>query len=365
MGTSVRSSERPQAPVRTGATMDSEHSQFILRPLEQARALWTATCARSDNVTLYHGVRWVRGLVKTYRMKPWVAALSDDEGLAAACLLAHTRRPFPAGRFIGLPFSDVCPPLARDTQALASLLDALARNPATRNGCELRGVSAPSPWCTVDCFANWALDLTRPLNEIERSFDRDFRRKIRRGGEAGLTIQRGDDTSFVVRFYELQLETRRRLGLPAQPVGLFMALREIFKRNDFEVWLASHDGHDLAGAILLRECGRIYMKWSARRLDAIASANHLLVWNVIQAYAGNATCLDLGRTDVRNNGLSRFKKEAGAVATPVAYSFLPAAPRHVSSEVLIGWRKLIAQVWRHLPLPFARLAGAAFYRYLA
>ncbi|MGH7986046.1 MAG: GNAT family N-acetyltransferase [Candidatus Binataceae bacterium] len=347
--------------------MDSpRHSQFILCPLEQAHGLWSAALARLDDVTLYHGERWVRGLVETYRLRPWVAALSEDDEVTAACLLARTRRPLSAARFVGLPFSDVCPPLARDTNALGALLDALGRDPATRNGCELRGVSAPSPWCTVDCFAGWALDLARPLGDIERSFDRDFRRKIRRGGEAGLTIQRGDDTSLVARFYELQLETRRRLGLPAQPVRLFMTLRKIFsKGNDFEVWLTSHDGHDLAGAVLLRERGRIYMKWSARRLDAIASANHLLVWNVIQAYAGNATCLDLGRTDVRNSGLARFKKEVGAVATPVAYAFLPVAPRHVSSEVLVGSRKLMARAWRYLPLSFARLAGAAFYRYLA
>jgi hypothetical protein len=356
----------PRAPqTLRSATAAIKRSEFSMQPFEDARAVWSSALDNFDNVTLYHGERWLRGLVETYRLKLWVAALHENDAVAAACLFARTWRPFASARFVALPFSDLFPPLARDANACTSLLEALARNPATKDGCELRG-PAPTPWHTVDCFANWSLNLARPLCDIEHSFDRDFRRKIRRGGEACLTIQRGADIGFVKRFYQLQVETRQRLGLPAQPLRLFTTLRDIFGVDgDFEVWLASHDGHDLAGAVLLRDAGRVYMKWSARRPDAISSANHLLVWNVIQAYAGQVTALDLGRTDVRNAGLARFKKEAGATATPLIYSYLPAAPRHVSSEVLTGMRKLSADIWRRLPLSVARIAGGAFYRYLA
>ncbi|MGH7932334.1 MAG: GNAT family N-acetyltransferase [Candidatus Binataceae bacterium] len=353
------------AQPKIAAASPHNAARLSLRPFADAGAAWTDALTGFSGVTLYHGARWLRALVDTYGLKLWVAAVDGSGGDEAACVLAGTRRPFSATRFAALPFSDFCPPLAKSATALATLLDALARDRSTRAGCELRGVAAPAPGRTVDCFANWALDLARPMVAVERSLDRDFRRKIRRGGEAKLTIKRGYDMTFVARFYALQLETRRRLGLPAQPLKFFARVQEVFgQAEDFEVWLASKNGHDLAGAVVLREGGRLYMKWSARRRDEISSANHLLVWSIIEEHAGKVDALDLGRTDVRNQGLSRFKKEAGAVASPLPYSFFPLAPRHVSSEVLTGSRKLVAQAWRYLPLPVARIAGAAVYRFL-
>jgi hypothetical protein len=257
--------------------------------------------------------------------------------------------------------------LAADDEALSDFLDALARSEIARLGCELRGVEASQPWRTVECFALWRLDVDRSAEKIERGCDREFRRKVRRGSQAAnLEIESGSSDDLVRRFYRLQLETRRRLGIPSQPPRFFRLAHEIFAPSGcFRVWLVSERGRDIAGAIHLRDGDVVYRKWAGRRLRGHSAAPHLLFWKEIESLAGNASVFDLGRADVRNCGLTRSKKETGATPLPLRYVFLPDAPGNVSAEVLSGTHKVFASVWRHLPLPVVRVLGGALYGFLA
>jgi hypothetical protein len=341
-------------------------ASLILRPLSESAQLWEEALRRFGGVTLYHRRPWLALLQRAYGLEPWVAAMKRGGELAAACVFARSRNPLSRIRFVSLPFSDQSSPPAADGGALGDFMRELARAKIASRGCEIRGVDAPEPWRTVECFALWRLDVGRPAAEIERACDREFRRKTRRGAQAGLAIESGCGESFVNRFYRLQLETRRRLGVPSQPLRFFRLAREIFAPSgSFKVWLVSERGRDIAGAVHLRDGGVVYRKWAGRRLDGSGGAPHLLFWKEIESLIGNASVFDLGRADIRNEGLTRSKKETGATAIPLRYAFFPAAPDHVSSEVLEGAHNMLAAIWRRLPLPVARLLGGAMYGYLA
>ncbi len=341
-------------------------ARLAVQPFALAEETWQRAIATLPGSSLYHRPRWLSLLSRTYGLRLWVAALERDAEVLAACVLAQSRKPFGAGRFIALPFSDSCSPLARDGDAMDELLWQMTLHEELGRGCEVRGVGAPRPWQTSNFFAGWTLDLARPIAEIERRYERDIRRKLRRAQEAGVTIESGAGAAMVKRFHELQVETRLRLGLPAQPLRFFMLVHEIFgATGDSEVWIASHRGRDLAGYFLLRDNDCVHYKWGARRLVEPSSANHLLTHATIEHLASRAGLADLGRCDVRNSGLSRFKREWGADRHPLPYSFFPLAPSHVSSEVLSGRRRVMSNLWRHLPVPAARILGAALYGYLA
>ena len=117
--------------------------------------------------------------------------------------------------------------------------------------------------------------------------------------------------------------------------------------------------------MLLSAGNTVYYKWGARSPGDDSRANHLLLWNAIEDYSSGKHLLDLGRTDTRNHGLMRFKKELGANATSLPYSYYPRAPYEVSPEVMGGARKSVTAVWSHLPVFATRLLGRAVYRYLA
>ncbi len=339
--------------------------ELILERWASRRESWNNLATPANAATLYHDERWLRLLEQAYGFKITVAGIRDGSELSAACLLARTKNPFNP-RFVALPFSDTCPPLAADPALVPLLADRLTGLAAPRGGYELRGVALPAPWRVVDCFQEWTVDLRRPIAELERRGAAHFRRQVRRASEGGLSVRCGSSLEDLGGFYQLMMETRHRKGLPVQPLSFFKRAHELFSpAGDLEIWSVSQRGQVIASGLMLRAFDCLHYKWSARRTDSPSGAAHLLLWSVIERHAGVTGSLNLGRTDARNSGLVRFKKEAGAEPSAMPYSFYPTAPNQISAEVLSGPMRILSQAWGRLPLPAARVLSAAIYRYMA
>ncbi len=219
-------------------------------------------------------------MTRAYALAPRLAILRQHDTVVAAAVFA--RAPL-SGRFISFPFSDRCPPLSVRPEAGRDLLQALvAQSPAPR-AYEIRGIAGPPPWRTVDCFVSWSLNLARPLAHIEKTLSAGFRRNLRHASRLPIAIERGSSADLLQRFYAMQLESRRRLGLPPQPRYFFELAREIFAPSgDFEVWVAREQGRDMASAVFLRDGDVVHYKWGARRPTLPSLANHLLFWSAIE-----------------------------------------------------------------------------------
>ncbi|HLI79727.1 MAG TPA: GNAT family N-acetyltransferase [Candidatus Binataceae bacterium] len=350
----------PVAPERSGVARDA----LTITPWPDALALWRTALSRFSGATLYHCEPWIDSLRAAYSMQLEVAALHRDGDLRAAAVLARMRG-MRSTRLVALPFSDCAQPLAIDEESCADFMRTLvASNPAA--SIEIRGVAGPAPWQNVDCFGHWTLDLKRPYSDIAAGFSRTVKGGIKRGLKDNLQIDRGSSMDYIARFFELQLETRRRLGVPPQPFKFFATVHEKFSRgSDCEVWFARFDGRDHAGLVLLRSGDQLCYKWGARVENGHPGANHLLVARMLEAYAGEAHSIDFGRCDMRNQGLVRSKSEIGCVSRPLPYAFFPKVPRNISSEVLSGPARLVSVIWKRLPLQVTRVLGEAFYRYMA
>jgi len=359
----------PESSV-TGEANKLEHDSatwsgnLYLRDWHDARPIWNNLLQSSRFATLYHKEAWLRVLNKAYGLKLTVAILKRDGCADAGCIFARSSNPF-SRKMKALPFSDYCWPLASGPVAYNQFLDSLKHYSEAGCSWEIRGCEGSPQWQTVRCFSTWMLDLTRPLAVIERGLNEAYRRQARRARGEGVQIERGSDRNLVSRFYEMHLRTRRRLGLPAQPMRFFDLVRETFSFGDrFEVWIASRRGEDLAGLIVLIDGKRLYYKWAARLVEGPSGSNHQLVWSLIEEFAGKMETLDLGRTDDRNEGLARFKRHLGAQRVPLPYTFFPKAPREVSSEIAGGTRQMLSSIWRRLPLRVTRTLGGVIYPYL-
>jgi hypothetical protein len=332
-----------------------------LQPFDEGRASWQELLKSSTDVSLYHRDSWIGLLLRSYGLSLQLATLHRGAGVIAGCVFA--RSPL-SRRFTSLSFSDSCPPLAKEPAADRRLMQALAALADPRKTYEVRGIGGVVGWETVACFSNWRLELDRPLARIERGLAANFRRNLRRALREPITVERGNSLDLLERFYSMQVESRRRLGLPAQPWRFFKLAREIFSEGSFEIWMARESGEDVASAVFLGDGDVIHYKWGARRPNHRSNANHLLFWNAIEEFALRAQALDLGRADVRNQGLMRFKAELGAAEIPLPSSFYPRAPKQVSAEVLTGSRAVLAAVLSHMPVFAIKVAGRVAYRYL-
>jgi len=352
------------AEARSGYDNESASNvvSLQLRPFNEHEALWRDLVSASGEATLFHRDSWLRLLARVYSVSLWIATLNRNGKIAAACVFA--RAPL-SRRFIALPFSDACAPLAREPDAVGPLLNALIARDGSPCSYEIRGISGDAPWLTVECFVNWRLCLDSSLGKVEQRLASNFRRNVRRASRHAVSIEHGNSIELLKRFYTMQLQSRRRLGLPPQPWRFFKFAQEIFAaESNFEVWIARISGEDLASAVFLRDGDVMHYKWGARRAHDESSANHLLFWSAIEEFSSTVRILDLGRTDIRNQGLMRFKRELGASATPLPSAFYPRAPRQVSAEALTGGFAIVAKVWRRMPIFATALAGRLVYRFL-
>jgi hypothetical protein len=353
-----------ERPLAMAPPMELASDGLSVTPWPQALPMWRAALSRLSGASFYHCESWIEALREAYGLKLEVATLHRQGRLCAAAVLGRSKGMF-STRLVAMPFSDCAEPLASDDESRVELLRALAgANPSA--AIEVRGVAGPAPWKNVDCFAQWSLDLTRPVNEIKAGFGRTVRTGIKRALRDQVRIDCGTDRAYLERYFELQLITRRRLGVPPQPFKFFDIVHDKFSRTgDIEIRFATFEGRDHAGSILLRAGDQLCYKWGARLEGCHPGANHLLVADMIEAHAQRAATMDFGRCDVRNQGLTRSKVDVGCVSRPLPYAFYPKAPRHVSSEVLSGPAKIVSSIWKRLPLPVTRVIGELLYRYMA
>ncbi len=342
----------------------SREPELKIFPLEHARIEWDALAGSHPEATLYHRAPWLEVLQRAFGVRPSVAIIADSGSAKAACLLAPGGNPIRRS-LISLPFSDFCPPLAVNDSARESLLSRLAviRN---RPKLEIRGVAGVYPWNVLYHFQRWTLDLSRPFEAIEKAADREVRRHLRRARVAGLGVECSSGAEAMDCFFNLQMESRRRLGVPSQPLKFFRTVHEVFAKLDsIEVWFALHHGKRIAAVVVLRDGNDLHAKWSARAAGMPDGASHMIFMAIAEQHAQHASSLDFGRTDSRNRGLSRFKRELGAAATDLPYSYFPQMPNVTSAENLTGVWQTASRVWRNLPLPVARVLNNVTYRYLA
>jgi hypothetical protein len=357
----VKMGETPRLPCLT--TPDGGELRFA--SFAEHGEQWIKFAAQIPDATLYHSRPWVELLRAAHGIKILVATLEYRSGPVAGCLFARPTRPF-ARRLISLPDSEHCGPLAKDEEARNAFLSALASHPRARAGFEIHGApTPPTPWETVDTFAQWTVEMQRPLEKLHQALDRDVRRNMRHAVEAGIAVERGDSLAYLRRFYRLHLDTRRRLGVPPRPFRYFKLLHQIFSRaGALSVWIARLRDNDLAGLVMLQDGDALYAKMNARSIDCPNGANHLMFVSAMDAFAGRVRRWDLGRVDVRNRGLRDFKKRLGATSTPLPYAYFPRAPRNISSEVLSGPTQILSQAWRRLPLWTTRVLGTVVYGFL-
>ena len=212
--------------------MDRDRSRIVSTPklrlcsFDEDQAAWQELMKSAKDKTLYHRHSWIRLLSTAYGFQSWLATLHKDGRIIAGCVCAHPRL---SRRFVALPFSDACPPLALEPQAADCLLRALAVDAPRGRTYEVRGIGGVSSWKTVEYFVNWWLMLDRSLPQIQKHLAINFRRNVRRASRHTVRIERGSGLNLLERFYSLQLMSRRRLGLPPQPWSFFRLTKEIFR----------------------------------------------------------------------------------------------------------------------------------------
>lgn len=351
----------------------------LFRPLEDSR--WSCFVSRHPHASVFHTTGWLAALQHTYGYTPWaVTTTPPRQPLENAWVFCAVDSWLTGRRWVSLPFSDHCQPLCDAATYQAYMLPAITtilegnrlRYLETRPR-ENRQETPDSPLCSLlrssSTYCFHEVDLTPELNTLYSNFHKgSTQRKIQRAFRERLIYEEGTSTDFIDVFFDMQVLTRRRHGLPPQPKVWFRNIIDCLG-DAARIRVARKDKEPAAAILTICNKDTIVYKYGCsdaryHNLGAI----HLLFWKTIEeARHRQLKIFDLGRTDLPNAGLATFKDRWGARRSTLSYSrYTPAiAPKDVfggpdNERSLLLLRRLV----KHLPRQLIQTGGRFLYRHV-
>ena len=336
---------------------------------------WSGLLDRHPAASVFHSPGWLSALRQTYGYEPFVVTTSPGPMLENGVVVCRVKG-WTSRRLVSLPFSDHCDPLVDRSDDLSEILALLAGEARTASwrSVELRprafvgqAFEVAAHACGLKPSGEYCLhrvDLRAEATEIFRRFHpSSTQRAVRRAEREGVTYETGTSSRLLTSFYGLLRLTRRRHGLPPQPLAWFRNLVTCLGDRVL-IHVASRDGQPIASILTLSFKNTMSYKYggsdaSFHRLGGMP----FLFWRVIQdAQARGFVELDLGRSDVDQPGLVAFKEHLGATRSMLTYYRYPERQADAGRS---DWMSRVARgVFAHLPDATLDLAGRLLYKHL-
>ena len=344
---------------------------FQIDPVNDPR--WGEFLLRHPRGTAFHTPQWLAALQQTYGYEP-VAFSFDPPGsaLTHGVVFCRVQSWLTGRRMVSLPFSDHCDPLVDSEAQLDRLLNALEReaNAGGWNSVELRprshGLGVASGMDAANKFWLHGIDLRPALKDLFLHLHKDcIQRKIRRALREHLTCEEEPSERLLEKFYSLLVMTRRRQRIPPQPIQWFRNLIGCMGQA-LKIRVACKDGIPVAGILTLRHKDTLVYKYSCsdKRFHPMGGTP-LLLWQAMkEARNEGVQEFDLGRSDLDNPGLIRFKERLGATRSLMTYWRYPKIEGDSESALRKRVRQVLGETCGHLPAPLLCATGRALYRHM-
>jgi hypothetical protein len=341
----------------------------IFNPLEDRR--WAEFVESHPHASVFHTPPYLEALRRTYGYAPHVyTTASREDPLTNGVVLCQVSSWLTGSRLVSVPFADHCEPLVRDANDLTAIMSAVRKTveDAKLKYAQIRAVrphvgsAAASEERRV--FAFHTLDLTPPLDRLFSGLHRTcIQRPVQRAEREGISHESGRSERLLLQFYSLLVATRRRHGLPPQPMRWFENLAACFG-DRLTVHVASRGGQPLAAILTLRHRNVLVYKYGAsdERFHRLGVMPFLLWKAICDAKDRGLTLFDLGRTDPDNAGLAIFKERLGATRSTLTYVRWARTGGRISrNKPRVG---AAARVFARLPDELLVAAGKLFYRHM-
>jgi CelD/BcsL family acetyltransferase involved in cellulose biosynthesis len=345
----------------TKAALEAE----TIDPLTDTR--WQRFVEDSPNGSIFHHAEWLRLLNDQYHYPMFAHCVTGSNGeILAGLPFARIKSRLTGTRLVAVPFSDMCAPVQRDLEysvAVERLLETV-RAEHERDGIEIEirteldGVGQGGHG-----FYQHELTLESDLAAVRARFTKMASRGISRAERDGVEVFRGTNGKALENFYRLHLHTRRRQGVPTQPKRFIDRYARLFEQGLGFVLEARAENQTIAAAVFLNFNGVLTYKYGASDTAHLKKRpNNAIFMEAIRwGCEQGLHTLDLGRTDLDNEGLCAFKRGWGAREQQLTYT-------HFSSETErsahSGVPKALATVISRTPPITGRLIGAALYRHV-
>lgn len=322
---------------------------------------------RASNASVFHHPQWLTLLRDCYGYPMNAVCIAEANGdLLAGLPIATVKSHITGTRLVSVPFSDVCGPLGATSDHETQLMAAVE---ARREGLGLSlEVHSDVPTLSRGCQSDRFIHHVAPLGGgtdivLGKRISQSKRTGASRARRLGVTVTQRVDRDALDVFFRLHVGTRHRLGVPTQPRKFFRGLAELFDGGLGFVLVAEWNGEPVASAVYLRYKSTLtykYSAWSPEHHDK--RPNDLVQLEALRIGCElGCSALDMGRTELSNEGLRRFKREFGAEEHEISYTI---APCRMSRKSVRSLSTLQRTVIRRTPAAVGRFLGAAAYRHI-
>ncbi len=342
---------------------------YTLDPLLDSR--WNDLVAAHPQASVFHHPGWLRALARTYGYRTMVLTTTPPgEPLSDGLPFCEVKSWITGRRLVSLPFSDHAQPLLNESGRDFELSDWMREEceEANLRYIEIRplilGSHSTENMSLSESFWSHTLDLSPPVEQLfRRSHKNCIQRRVRHAERQRLTYERGNSAQLLDAFYRLLVITRRRHQLLPQPLAWFRNLLDCMA-PEAEIRMVRKDSTAIAAILTLRHGHTVVYKYgcSDGRFHHLAGMP-LLLWRLIEESRNEGgEQIDLGRTELDNAGLIRFKDRLGALRTRMNYYRYTAGER--KSSVMTSGSPATRALCSALPGVISSRAGGLIYRHI-
>jgi CelD/BcsL family acetyltransferase involved in cellulose biosynthesis len=211
-------------------------------------------------------------------------------------------------------------------------------------------------------YVTFRIDLTKGTDRLWTGLDKKTRNAVRKAAKSGLEAEVVEESEQLKTYYELYLQTQKRLGSPPHSYEFFRKLLELFSPSGkMRMLLARYQDRAIAGITSFSHEGKIF--WWNNVSDAKyrnLNPTNLLLWKTIEWGAEQGYhAMDMGRTR-RNTTIYNFKSGwGGQEATLQDYiNFLGSRGKQLPDPSQKKFQYL-SKAWSLLPIRVSKRLGPA------
>lgn len=303
-------------------------SIYEIDPIADPR--WPELLQRHPDASVFHTPAWLSALRESYGYRCLgLTTAAPDQPLQNGIAFCEVRSWLTGSRMVSLPFADHCQPLLNQPSDLIEFLQFFRRRLGNDGWRYLEfrplaaipeieqqsGLSKSAEYCLH------RLDVRPDVDSLLRSFHRtSIREEVRRAKREGIVVDAGRSEPYLRALYRIRLNTRRRQGLPPQPLAWYRALIGLFG-EDVTIWTGTLKNEIIGALLTVRFKDTLVFKYggSEERYHNLGCVPYIY-WHAIQhAKAVGTTKVDFGRSDLSTPGLILFKDRWGAQKTTLKY----------------------------------------------
>jgi hypothetical protein len=337
---------------------------------------WDDLLLSTPGYSFFHSSAWAKVLAESYGYTPLYFTVLEKGKLRALVPIMEVNSFLTGKRGISLPFTDFCDPIILNGLPFQELLNYIIEY-GQKHGwkyLELRGgqkflnsqdLTLNTHLACSTTYYGHTVDLIKGEQQIFSGLRESTRRNIKKAIKNGVKAEVLCTLDSIKEFHRLNLITRKRHGLPPQPLFFFEKVYEdIISKNLGIVVLASYENDIIAGAVFFHLGQRAVFKYGASDTNFHhLRPNNLVMWEAIKWYRANGfKSVCFGRTEPVNIGLRRFKQGWGTEERAITYyKYDLTKDTFVTNnrEISAFQKKIISK----LPIPLLNVIGSILYKH--